>query len=136
MMRTKRTIMLVEDDSVDAMTVVRALKEIKVSNPLYVAANGEEGLEYLNANPAPGLILLDLNMPRMGGLEFLQTIKADQKFRKIPVVVLTTSTAMQDREASFECSAAGYMIKPVEYRKFVEIIRVIDSYWSTSETFD
>jgi len=135
-MKSKRTIMLVEDDSVDAMTVERALKDVNVNNPLHVASNGEEGLAYLNSSPAPGLILLDLNMPRMSGLEFLQTIKADHKFRKIPVVVLTTSAAKLDREASFDCSVAGYMIKPVEYRKFVEVIKLIDTYWTSSETPD
>lgn len=135
-MRSKRAIMLVEDDSVDAMTVERALRDINVSNPLHIAGNGEEGLDYLKANPAPGLILLDLNMPRMGGLEFLQLIKADDRYRTIPVVVLTTSESSADRAASFGCSVAGYMIKPVEYRKFVEVIRVIDSYWTSSETPD
>jgi CheY-like chemotaxis protein len=134
-MRNKRPILLVEDDQVDAMTVKRALKEIKVTNPVKVAGNGEEALNFLNddENDQPNIILLDLNMPKMNGIEFLKVVKNDEDMRKIPVVVLTTSREDQDRVESFSLSVAGYMVKPVDYLKFVEVVKAIDLYWTLSE---
>ena len=134
-MRCKKTILLVEDDKVDAMTIERALKEIHVLNPLVIMKNGEEALHYLK-NPEtenPCIILLDLNMPKMNGLEFLNIIKKDDQFKKIPVIILTTSDQEQDKVESFKLGVAGYMIKPVGYQKFVEAIRTIDLYWTLSE---
>jgi CheY-like chemotaxis protein len=136
LMKTKRTILLVEDDHVDAMTVERALKDVRVTNPLHIASDGEEALEYLKTNETPCLILLDLNMPRMNGIEFLQAVKADSVARRIPVVVLTTSEAEQDKIKSFDLCVAGYMIKPVDYKRFVDIVRTIDMYWTLSELPD
>jgi CheY-like chemotaxis protein len=126
---------LVEDDRVDVMTVKRALKELHVTNELLVAGNGEEALSVLRDNNArqPCIILLDLNMPKMNGIEFLRIVKQDSDLKKIPVVVLTTSKDEQDKLASFENSVAGYMIKPVDYTKFVETIRVIELYWTLNE---
>lgn len=134
-MRSRKPILLLEDDSVDAMTVKRALKEIKVTNQLIVTTNGEEALAYLkdDTNEQPGIILLDLNMPKMNGIEFLSIIKVDDLLRRIPVVVLTTSQEEQDRIESFKFSVAGYMIKPVDYIKFVEVMRTINIYWTLSE---
>ncbi len=134
-MRTNRPILLVEDDEVDVMTVRRALKELKVTNRLDVANDGEQALAYLKDATAsrPCIILLDLNMPRMGGLECLGIIKQDAVLRRIPVIVLTSSREEQDRIASFNQSVAGYMVKPVDYRQFVEVVRAIDLYWSVSE---
>jgi CheY-like chemotaxis protein len=134
-MRNKRPILLVEDDQVDAMTVKRALKEIKVTNPVKVTGNGEEALDFLKdeENDQPNIILLDLNMPKMNGIEFLKVVKSDEDMRKIPVVVLTTSREDQDRVESFSLSVAGYMVKPVDYLKFVEVIKAIDLYWTLSE---
>ena len=128
-------ILLVEDDEVDAMTVRRALKEIRVANPLVQAMHGERALDHLGdeSNARPCLILLDLNMPIMNGIEFLQVIKQHPEWRRIPVVVLTTSHEEQDKVASFEWSVAGYMTKPVDYLKFVEAMRTIDAYWTLSE---
>lgn len=128
-------ILLVEDDEVDAMTVKRALKEIRVTNRLVQATHGEAALEHLadEQNPRPCLILLDLNMPIMNGIEFLQVIKQHPAWRRIPVVVLTTSREEQDKVASFDWSVAGYMTKPVDYLKFVEAMRTIDAYWTLSE---
>lgn len=128
-------ILLVEDDHVDALTVRRALKEIHVTNPLVQAEHGEAALAHLAdpAQPRPCLILLDLNMPIMNGIEFLQAVKAHDEWRRIPVVVLTTSQEDEDKVASFELSAAGYMTKPVDYQKFVEAMRTIDAYWTLSE---
>src|ERR1700746_2185387 len=137
-MKNNRTILLVEDDKIDAMTVKRALGDLKITNPLAHANDGIEGLEYLKnpSNEAPCIILLDLNMPRMNGIEFLKVIKADPNFKKIPVVVLTTSNAEKDKVESFILSVAGYMLKPVDYKKFVDVIRDIDLYWTISELPD
>ncbi len=134
-MKTDETILLVEDDIVDAMTVKRAMKDLNVTNKLVIKGNGEEALEYLrdvnNANPC--IIILDLNMPRMNGIELLQALKQDNHLRRIPAIVLTTSRGEQDRFRTFDLSIAGYMIKPVEYPQFVEVVRNIKLYWTLSE---
>jgi CheY-like chemotaxis protein len=135
-MRLKnKPILLVEDDSVDAMTVRRALKELHVTNPLALAENGEEALAYLHGpnNDRPCIIMLDLNMPVMNGLEFLRVVKVDSELKRYPVVVLTTSDEDEDKVDSFNLGVAGYIRKPVEYLKFVEIMRSIDIYWTISE---
>lgn len=134
-MKGMRTILLVEDDRVDAMTVKRALKAIHVNNPVSLAGNGEEALAWLQDpnNERPCIILLDLNMPRMNGIEFLDAIKQEEGFRTIPVVVLTTSKDELDRARSFDLGVAGYMVKPVDYLQFVEVIRTINLYWTLSE---
>ncbi len=132
---TNKPILLVEDDQVDTMTVVRALKEIHVTNPLAHVENGEEAISYLQdpKQDKPCIILLDLNMPIMNGIEFLQVVKNDPELRRIPVVVLTTSEEQQDKVNSFNLGVAGYMAKPVDYRQFVEVMRSIDAYWTISE---
>jgi CheY-like chemotaxis protein len=134
-MQNSRPILLVEDDRMDAMTVKRAMRELNVANPLVHAANGEQALEYLRNDDydKPCVILLDLNMPRMNGIEFLEAAKADEHLKKIPVVVLTTSGEKRDIIDSFNLNAAGYMVKPLDYEKFVETMRAIDIYWSVSE---
>ena len=134
-MRTSNPILLVEDDTVDVMTVKRALKDLNIKNQLVSTANGEEALEYLknNGNGKPYIILLDLNMPKMNGLEFLQIIKADESLKKIPVVVLTTSSQQQDIAESFKFSVAGYIVKSVDYKEFKEAINTINVYWTLSK---
>ena len=137
-MKNNKPILLVEDDQIDIMTVSRALKEINVTNQLEVTHNGEEALAYLNeqGNVKPCIILLDLNMPKMNGIEFLKQIKADNLLMKIPVVVLTTSQDEQDRIDTFNSGIAGYMIKPVDYVQFVETMKTIEMYWTLSELPD
>ena len=132
---TNTPILLVEDDQVDVMTVKRALKEIHVTNPVVNMENGEEALKYLRdpKSVKPCIILLDLNMPIMNGIEFLQVAKQDAQLRRIPVVVLTTSEEQQDKVNSFDLGVAGYMAKPVDYRQFVDVMRTIDAYWTISE---
>lgn len=134
-MKDSKPVLLVEDDSIDAMTVKRAFKDLKVTNQLAVTTNGEEALDYLRdpGKNRPCVILLDLNMPKMNGTEFLKIAKADETLKKIPVVVLTTSSEERDIVESFKLSVAGYIIKPVDYKKFVEAIRTIDLYWTLSE---
>jgi CheY-like chemotaxis protein len=129
------SILLVEDDLVDVMSVKRALRELNYTNALHVAGNGEEALTRLRTAelPLPGIILLDLNMPRMNGIDLLKILKSDERLRKIPVIVLTTSKEERDRLETFNLSAAGYMVKPVEYAGFLDVVRTIQSYWKLSE---
>lgn len=130
-----KPILLVEDDLVDVMTVKRALDEIHVTNPILNKENGEEALKYLRdpESERPCIILLDLNMPIMNGIEFLHILKKDPMLKRIPVVVLTTSEEQQDKISSFDLGVAGYMAKPVDYRQFVEVMRTLDAYWTISE---
>lgn len=136
MKETCKAILLIDDDQVDAMTVQRALKELHVTNRLEHAENGEDALAFLSddAKALPCLILLDLNMPVMNGIEFLQAVKTMPGLKCIPVVVLTTSDEQKDKLESFNLGVAGYMRKPVDYRQFVEVIRTIDAYWTISES--
>ena len=124
-------ILLIEDDLVDAMTVKRALDDAGGLSSLVHVASAESGLAYLRSevNEKPYLILLDLNMPRISGLEFLKAVKADPAISGIPVVVVTTSASHDDISDSFKASVAGYVTKPVDYAQFVEKIRAIEQYW-------
>lgn len=131
---SNKPILLVEDDIVDVMTIRRALKELQVRNRVVHMEHGEAALAYLRDGPErPCIILLDLNMPIMNGIEFLKTIKEDTQLRAIPVVMLTTSAEQKDKTRSFDLGVAGYMAKPVDYRQFVDMVGSIDSYWSLSE---
>ena len=134
-MRDSRPILLVEDDSVDAMAVQRVLNRLQVTNELVHKHNGKEALEYLRTegDKKPCIILLDLNMPKMNGFEFLKVIRADDELKRIPVVVLTTSGYRTDIVESFELGAAGYMVKVAEYKKLVGMVNTIHMYWTLSE---
>ena len=134
-MRDTKPILLVEDDIVDAASVERILKDLNITNSLVHKNNGKEALEYLRNtnNRRPSLILLDLNMPVMNGLEFLKIVKADKTLKEIPVIVVTTSNESCDKEESFNYSVAGYIVKPVSYQQFVEAFKTIDQYWTISE---
>ncbi len=129
-----RPLLLIEDDKVDAMTVKRAMEEIGVIESFVHLSNGEEALDYLQSevNEKPCLILLDLNMPRMNGIEFLEKAREDPAIRNIPVVVLTTSREDCDIVKTFKKSVAGYLVKPVDYDQFVEQMRVISECWALS----
>ena len=133
-----RPVLLVEDDSIDAMTVKRALLDLGLQTLIVRSTNGEEALQYLrdDTSEKPSIILLDLNMPKMNGIEFLRIIKSDEKLKTIPVIVLTTSKEDHDVIDSFELSVAGYMIKPVDYWQFVEVMKTINMYWTLSELPD
>jgi len=130
-------ILLVEDDPADAHLVHSALKESRVLCNLHNAADGIEALAFLRREdnhrdaPKPDLILLDLNMPRMNGREFLAAIKQDEKLAAIPVVVLTTSEAERDVVASYKLGASGYITKPVDMDQFISAIRQLNDYWFT-----
>ena len=131
-MQNSKPILLVEDDDVDAIITKRALGDIKVTNELVHRVNGEDALDYLQnqANPKPCFILLDLNMPRMNGFEFLKIAKADESLKKIPVIVLTTSDEDRNVVDSFNLHAAGYIVKPVDYKQFIKAMRTLDVYWT------
>jgi CheY-like chemotaxis protein len=133
-------ILLVEDDEVDVMNVQRALKKNNAASTLYRAANGIEALAMLrnrgeipHRNNSKLLILLDLNMPKMGGLEFLQELRADPILCNLPVVMLTTSMQASEIAAAYEYNVAGYIVKPINFSSFVETMDVLNRYWSMSE---
>jgi len=134
-MRNLKPILLVEDDTVDAMTFKRAAEDLRIHNTIVHVNDGEEALGYLNdeSNAEPCFIFLDLNMPRMNGVEFLKVVKADERLKKIPVVVLTTSDSDKDVVDSFSLGVAGYMVKPADYQKFVDSIRTVNLYWNLSK---
>lgn len=132
-------ILLVEDDEVDVMNVKRAFKKNKIINPLHVAGNGLEALALLraeNENALPGrpqIILLDINMPKMNGIEFLRELRTDPLLKSISVFVLTTSNQDRDRFDAYDLNVAGYILKPVEFDKFVSAVATLDLYWSLIE---
>ena len=134
-------ILLVEDDEVDVMNVRRAFRKGNIKNPLYVATNGLEALEILRGGshhfpempPERRLIVLDLNMPKMGGIEFLQVLRADPQLRATPVVVLTTSNNDQDRLRAYNLNVSGYLLKPVTFATFVELMTTLNQYWALCE---
>jgi CheY-like chemotaxis protein len=132
-------ILLVDDDEVDVMNVQRAFKKNNIINPLYIASNGLEALEMLRGQGAqaiPGtrrLILLDLNMPKMNGLEFLRAVRDDPQLRPLTVVVLTTSDDERDRIEAYNLNVAGYILKPVTFTAFVEAMATLNKYWTINE---
>ena len=133
-MQTSRPLLLVEDDQIDARTVKRALQDVGVIDSIVHLKDGEEALAYLQSsvNDTPCLILLDINMPRMNGSEFLREVKQDPALRRIPVVILTTSMDQEDVQGTFQDGAAGYMVKPLDYPQFVDTIKTIGEYWALS----
>jgi CheY-like chemotaxis protein len=132
-------ILLVDDDEIDIMNVQRAFKKNNILNPLYIAHDGIEALELLrDAGPTKlprerRLMLLDLNMPRMNGLELLRSIRQDPQLRSLTVIVLTTSAADQDKVEAYNLNVAGYILKPVTFAAFVEAIATLNKYWSICE---
>jgi len=129
-------ILLVEDDEVDVMNVRRAFKKGNISNPLFVAGNGLEALEMLRSDQLPKhrrLVLLDLNMPKMNGIEFLRALRADPELSPTPVVVLTTSDAERDRVEAYNLHVAGYLLKPVTFANFCDTMVAMNKYWALVE---
>lgn len=134
-------ILLVEDDEVDVMNVRRAFKKNNIVNPLYIAANGLEALTMLRGEAGSEpivpcerrLILLDLNMPRMNGIEFLRELRVDRKLKSIPTIVLTTSNEDRDKVEAYNLNVAGYILKPVTFSNFVEVVATLNKYWMLSE---
>jgi CheY-like chemotaxis protein len=129
-------ILLVEDDEVDVMNVKRAFQKNHITNPLYVAGNGLEALELLRNGSIPRerrIVLLDLNMPKMNGIEFLKELRADPQLAGTPVVVLTTSNAEQDKVQAYNLNVAGYLLKPVTFVNFCDVMAALNKYWALVE---
>ena len=131
-------ILLIEDNPIDAELTMRSLKEANFVNKLYWVKDGQEGLDFLyrtdayaarDDNDHPKLILLDLKMPKVNGIEVLQRIKSDERLRSIPVVVMTSSNEQSDITESYQLGANGYVVKPVEFGAFVEAISKIGMFW-------
>jgi CheY-like chemotaxis protein len=134
-------ILLVDDDEVDVMTARRVFRKIGISHPLFVASNGLEALEMLKGRGGQRpiiplenrLILLDLNMPKMGGIEFLQVLRAEPELKSTPVVVLTTSSDERDRIQAYNHNVAGYLLKPMSMDVFAHTMSILNTYWTTCE---
>lgn len=129
-------ILLVEDDQVDILNVRRAFLRHNITNPLFVAENGVEGLEMLRNGSVPPtrrIVLLDLNMPMMNGIEFLRALRADPELRLTPVVVLTTSNDERDRTEAYNLNVAGYILKPVTFMNFGDVMTTLNRYWALVE---
>jgi CheY-like chemotaxis protein len=130
-------VLLVEDDEGDILITREAFEFHKIRNPLHVVTDGEQALQFVRRTgpftdaPRPGLILLDVNLPRLSGLEVLAELKRDPELLLIPVVVLTTSQAEEDILRSYELHANAYVSKPVDFEHFIEAIRQIDDFFMT-----
>ena len=133
-MRNDRPILLVEDNPMDVDLTLRAFKRRHVSNPVHVARDGEEALAWIPrweaGEPTPAVILLDLKLPRVDGLEVLRQLKSHATLRTIPVVVLTTSAEHADVQTAYQLGANSYIVKPVEFEKFMDVTGQIDLYWT------
>ena len=132
------SILLVEDDPDDIAITKRAFKKGNIVNPLFVVRDGEEAIEYLKNTgkytdvkeaPRPGIILLDLNMPRMDGREVLEQVKSDESLRRIPIIVLTTSKHEGDIFTSYDSGANTYITKPVNFKEFLDALQALGKYW-------
>jgi CheY-like chemotaxis protein len=129
-------ILLVDDDEIDVMTVKRAFARANIANKLYVATDGMQALALLRADGIPAsrrLILLDLNMPRMNGIELLREIRGDPQLQSLTVIVLTTSNEDRDRVDAYQLNVAGYLIKPVTFHAFAEVMATLNKYWTLME---
>jgi CheY-like chemotaxis protein len=138
-MQSNSPVLHVEDDPVDVGNLRRAFSRSGIANPILTAGNGEEALALLRGEGGrpgfrPGVILLDLSMPLMGGLEFLREVKADPAVRHIPVVVLTASRGESDLLEAYELGAAGYVVKPLDFDAFVRAVSTVERYWTLCET--
>ncbi|GAB5557905.1 MAG: response regulator [Schleiferiaceae bacterium] len=131
------TILLVEDDEIDVMNVKRAFKKNNISNPLLVAGNGIEALEILRdpnpGAPKPKIVLLDLNMPKMNGIEFLEAIREDEDLHRLSVFMMTTSNEESDKIKAYNLNVAGYIIKPLSMDSFINAVSTLNSYWTLCE---
>lgn len=129
-------LLLVDDDEVDVLNVRRALERGRITNDVWVAGDGIEGLAMLRGSEMPRerrIVLLDINMPRMNGIEMLRELRADPELQVTPVVMLTTSNDDRDRIESYRLNVAGYLLKPVTFVSFVETMSALNRYWTLVE---
>ena len=134
LVKARRPILIVEDDKVDAMLISRAFKDVDITGSIDTVCNGEEALKYVNSkeNAIPGIIFLDLNMPKMNGIEFLKIVNNDSGLHEIPIIVMSTSDIEQEKEECFKLNAVGFLVKPIDYNEFVELIKTINFFWDLS----
>ena len=135
-------VLLAEDNEHDILTTKRAWKKNNIANPLYIVRDGEECLDYLyrrakysepSSAPRPGILLLDINMPKMNGLTTLKHIRKDARLRHLPVVILTTSKTEEDRFRSYDLGANAFIMKPVGFQKFAGAVQAINAFWELVE---
>ncbi len=137
---TPVTILHIEDDQVDKMVIDRVIKKLNITNQLLHAPNGEDALDLLRGtngktkpDPMPNVILLDINMPKMNGLEFLKELRADDNIKSISVIVLTTSNDDSDRKEAYQYNIAGYILKPVDINQFETTFQILSNFWKICE---
>ncbi len=126
-------VLFIEDDMIETMKLQRATSKFDTKHNIIEAKNGEEALGILKDSPLPDIILLDLNMPRMSGIEFLTVLKADDRLKYLPTIILTTSENRADLLTCFEIGIAGYIIKPLKYEDYEAKLRKVFDYWEVSE---
>jgi CheY-like chemotaxis protein len=127
-------VLFIEDDTIETMKLQRTVSKLQLKHNIIEAKNGEQALEVLkNATKLPDIILLDLNMPRMSGIEFLEIIKADEKYKYLPTIILTTSENRADLLECYRIGIAGYVIKPLKYEDYETKLRTVFEYWETNE---
>ncbi len=126
-------VLFIEDDMIESMKLQRAIEKFQLKHTIIEAKNGEEALEVLKKGDLPDIILLDLNMPRMSGIEFLSILKADDRWKYLPTVILTTSENRADLLECFKIGIAGYVIKPLKYEDYEAKIKKVFDYWEISE---
>ena len=133
-LKSNKPILLIEDNPMDVDLTIRAFKKRNVTNPIQIARNGEEAISWVdkwdNGNETPVVILLDLKLPRIDGLDVLKIIKTHSKYRTLPIVVLTTSNEDKDIKNAYEFGANSFIVKPVNFEKFIEVAAHIELYWN------
>ncbi|SMD36019.1 Response regulator receiver domain-containing protein [Reichenbachiella faecimaris] len=135
-------ILLLEDDDADVKAVQRTFKKAKIANPIIRAVDGVEGLEILRGTNGreklnmPYLVLVDLNMPRMGGIDFIRELRADEELKKTIVFILTTSKSQEDKAKAYDLNVAGYIVKEVAGQDFLRLVELVDAYWRIVELPD
>jgi len=140
MNETAINILLVEDDHVDVMNVQRAFKKNNINYPLHIAFNGVEALNMMRGHngkpkmsPGPTIILTDINMPKMNGIEFIKELRNDPEFKSVSIFVMTTSNDVKDKVEAYNLNVAGYVLKPLSFEKFVNTIAILGNYWKLCE---
>ena len=133
-MKVELNVLLIEDDTIEVMKLNRTITKLKLNHKIVIANNGEEALKTLKVdNFLPDIILLDLNMPKMNGIEFLSILKSDENLRYIPAIILTTTKNQKDQLECYKIGIAGYVLKPLKYEDYILKIQNLLDYWSCNE---
>ncbi len=133
MTERKLNVLLVEDNLIEIMKMQRTIPLLKLNHKVDEAKNIDEALDFLRNNRPPDIILLDLNMPKVSGIEFLSFLKNEEKYKSIPVVILTTSDNPKDLIECYKIGISGYILKPLKYQDYVKKIKMVLGYWSLNE---